>query len=78
MRSYLKVDVLVLKEGAATFHSPPGGTVSGAAAVADRYRKDATSFQPGGMTRFEILQREPFSSPARTCLRSPSHDLIMG
>ncbi len=32
-----RVDALVPKEGAATFHSPPGDTVSGAAAVAARY-----------------------------------------
>ena len=33
------VDVLLPKEGAATFHSPPVDTVSGAGAVAARYRK---------------------------------------
>ena len=52
------VDALVAKEGAATFHSPLGDTVFGAAAVAARYRNDAASFKAGGVTRFEILQQE--------------------
>jgi len=52
------VDALVAKEGAATFHSPIVDTVFGAAAVAARYRNDAASFKAGGVTRFEILQKE--------------------
>jgi len=52
------VDALVAKGGAATFHSPLGDTVFGAAAVAARYRTDAASFKAGGGTRFEILQKE--------------------
>ena len=52
------LDDLVTRRGAATFHSPRGDTISGADAVARRYREDAASFEPGGTSRFEILQIE--------------------
>ena len=52
------LDDLVTRRGAATFHSPRGDTVSGADAVAKRYREDAASFEPGGTSRFEVLQKE--------------------
>jgi ketosteroid isomerase-like protein len=52
------LDNLVTKNGAATFHSPRGDTVSGADAVADRYRVDAASFESGGTSHFEILQKD--------------------
>src|SRR5579884_2919814 len=54
---YSPLAPLVASEGAASFHSPQGDTVSGPGAVAERYRKDADSFQPGGRSRFEILQK---------------------
>lgn len=55
---YSSLAPLVAKEGAASsFHSPQGDTVSGARAVAERYRKDADSFRTGGRSRFEILQK---------------------
>jgi NAD(P)H-dependent FMN reductase/ketosteroid isomerase-like protein len=44
------------REGPATFLSPRGDTVQGAAAVAARYERDATSFERGGSNRLEILQ----------------------
>ena len=50
------VDAMVPHHGAATFHSPGGDSVSGAAEVAKRYSKDADFFQPAGTSRFEILQ----------------------
>ncbi len=54
---YSPLAPLVASVGAASFHSPQGDTVSGAKAVADRYRKDARSFQAGGKSRLEILQK---------------------
>jgi ketosteroid isomerase-like protein len=48
---------LIAHTGAASFHSPRGDTVTEADAVAERYRRDATSFQAGGQSRFEILQK---------------------
>lgn len=54
---YSPLAPLVAGEGAATFHSPQGDTVSGPEAVAERYRKDVGSFQAGGRSRFEILQK---------------------
>jgi ketosteroid isomerase-like protein len=51
------LDRLVPDTGEATFHSPIGDSVSGAAAVADRYRRDAASFQVGGESRFDVLQK---------------------
>jgi ketosteroid isomerase-like protein len=51
------LDNLVTKHGTATFHSPRGDTVSGADAVAHRYRDDAASFESGGTSRFEVLQK---------------------
>ena len=54
---YSRLAPLVADEGAASFHSPQGDTVSGAKAVAARYRKDADGFQPGGRSRFAILQK---------------------
>ncbi len=52
------LDALVTKDGAATFHSPRGDTVSGADAVATRYCSDAASFAPGGETNLEVLQMD--------------------
>lgn len=54
---YTPLAPLVATEGAASFHAPQGDTVSGARNVAERYRQDAGSFQPGGKSRFEILQQ---------------------
>jgi ketosteroid isomerase-like protein len=51
------LDSLVTRNGAATFHSPRGDTVSGADAVATRYRSDAASFAPGGETALQVLQQ---------------------
>jgi ketosteroid isomerase-like protein len=52
------LDVMVPKEGNASFHSPRGDSVFGAAAVAERFRRDAAAFARGGTTRFEIEQKE--------------------
>jgi ketosteroid isomerase-like protein len=49
------VDELVPEEGEATFFSPLGDVVSGAPAVAGRYRHDSEAFHPDGTTRFEVL-----------------------
>ncbi len=54
---YSQLAPLVPTEGQASFHSPQGDSVSGAHAVAERYRKDAASFQAGGKSRFEVLQK---------------------
>lgn len=51
------LDAIVPHAGDATFHSPGGDSVSGAAEVAARYQKDAGSFEPGGQSRFEVLQK---------------------
>ena len=42
------LDKLVVKQGDATFHSPRGDSLSGAAEVAARYISDAKIFEPGG------------------------------
>jgi ketosteroid isomerase-like protein len=52
------VDALIPHEGEASFHSPGGDSVSGAAKVAERYSKDAKIFEPEGESRFEVLQME--------------------
>lgn len=54
---YSRLAPLVAEQGAASFHSPRGDSVYGARAVAERYRKDAESFQPGGESQFEVLQK---------------------
>jgi ketosteroid isomerase-like protein len=51
------VDALVPHEGAASFLSPGGDSVTGAKAVAARYLKDAKAFKPGGKSKFEVLQK---------------------
>ena len=51
------VDALVPHDGKASFHSPGGDSVTGAKAVAARYRKDAKAFKPTGKSRFEVLQK---------------------
>jgi ketosteroid isomerase-like protein len=50
------LDVIVPREGAATFFHPRGPVVVGAAEVRTRYDGDAASFEPGGSTHFEVLQ----------------------
>lgn len=52
-----KVDSMVPHSGTASFHSPLGDTVTGGAAVAKRYLKDAAAFHDNGATRFEVLQK---------------------
>lgn len=49
------VDELVPDEGEATFFTPLGDVVSGAPAVAGRYRHDSEAIHPEGTTRFEVL-----------------------
>jgi ketosteroid isomerase-like protein len=51
------VDELVPDTGEATFLSPMGDSVSGAASVAERYRRDAGSFRAGGESRLDFLQK---------------------
>jgi len=48
---------MAIPSGEGTFHSPKGDTVTGADAVRKRYRDDAASFQAGGESRFEVLQK---------------------
>lgn len=52
------VDALIPHDGEASFHSPGGDSVSGAAKVARRYSKDVKNFEPEGKSRFEVLQME--------------------
>jgi NAD(P)H-dependent FMN reductase/ketosteroid isomerase-like protein len=47
---------MLAEEDPATFLSPRGDLVQGARAVADRYTRDAASFEPGGRNRLDILQ----------------------
>ena len=51
------LDAILPTHGDASFHSPRGDSVSGAEAVASRYRADASSFAPGGKGRFEVVQK---------------------
>jgi ketosteroid isomerase-like protein len=51
------LDKLVVKEGDATFHSPRGDSLSGAAEVGARYISDAKIFEPGGKSQLDILQQ---------------------
>lgn len=50
------LDAIVPADGAATFFHPRGPVVVGAAEVRARYDHDATSFESGGATHFEVLQ----------------------
>jgi len=52
------VEALIPHDGEASFHSPGGDSVSGAAKVAERYSEDAKNFQPEGKSHFEVLQME--------------------
>jgi ketosteroid isomerase-like protein len=47
---------ILAREDPATFFSPRGDVITGAAAVAARYDADAATFSRGGTNRFEILQ----------------------
>ena len=47
---------VVTHESEATFFGPAGGFEQGADRVFARYERDATSFQAGGDSHFEILQ----------------------
>jgi len=51
------VDKLVPSSGEATFFSPMGESVSGAASVGERYRRDAGTFRSGGESRLDFLQK---------------------
>jgi ketosteroid isomerase-like protein len=60
-RAYVRGDAaplgqVVAHEFEATFFGPAGGYEQGADRVFARYERDATSFQPGGDSHFEILQ----------------------
>ena len=60
-RSYVNgdpkpVDDMAARELSATFFPPNGGSTSGAAEVAERYRGDAAAFAPNSESSFEILQ----------------------
>ena len=48
--------LLVARSSPATFFGPQGGYCQGADAVGARYAADAAIFEPGGESRFEILQ----------------------
>jgi ketosteroid isomerase-like protein len=50
-----ELDELVPQAGEATFFSPLGDVVTGAAEVAGRYRHDSEAFHPDGTTHFEVL-----------------------
>jgi ketosteroid isomerase-like protein len=60
-RAYVRGDPaplgrIVAREGKATFFAPQGGYVAGAEDVFSTYQHDAAAFEPGGESRFEILQ----------------------
>jgi NAD(P)H-dependent FMN reductase/ketosteroid isomerase-like protein len=50
------LEAIVTKNDPATFFSPGGDTVRGAAAVTARYAHDAKLFQRGGTTKLEVFQ----------------------
>lgn len=50
------LDAIVTHVDSATFLSPAGDSVTGAAAVAQRYATDATGFAKGGTSKLEMLQ----------------------
>src|SRR5262245_43217870 len=52
-----EVDLVIPHEGAASFHSPGGDTVTGAQNVATRYRTDVALFHDNGVSRFEVIQK---------------------
>jgi NAD(P)H-dependent FMN reductase/ketosteroid isomerase-like protein len=52
------LDAIVSRSDPATFLSPGGDAMSGAAAIAKRYVSDAVSFTKGSTSRLEILQSE--------------------
>jgi ketosteroid isomerase-like protein len=52
-----EVDAIVPHEGASSFHSPGGDTVTGAQNVATRYRTDVALFDNNGVSRFEVIQK---------------------
>jgi ketosteroid isomerase-like protein len=47
---------MVAQELPATFFSPRGDATKGAPEVAERYQRDAQSFEPGGSNKIEVLQ----------------------
>lgn len=49
------LDSIAVREGTATFFPPRGTIIKGNAAVAKRYRRDATLFSPGSKNKLEIL-----------------------
>lgn len=51
------VDALSTKAALATFFHPSGDVMQGAKAVTERVDRDATSFDKGGTTHFEVMQR---------------------
>jgi ketosteroid isomerase-like protein len=60
-RSYVQGDAeplgrIVTHGLPATFFSPQGGHLEGAEEVSSTYQRDATSFEPGGDSDFQILQ----------------------
>jgi hypothetical protein len=56
MRDPSPLDAIVPGDGAATFFHPMDPFVIGAAEVRARYDRDASSFEAGGTTHFEVLQ----------------------
>ena len=50
------LDAIVTRIDSATFMSPGGDSVTGSAAVAQRYASDVASFAPGGTSKLEMLQ----------------------
>jgi NAD(P)H-dependent FMN reductase/ketosteroid isomerase-like protein len=50
------LDAIVTRRDPASFFSPKGDCLHGAAAVATRYKTDAGSFSPQGISLFEVLQ----------------------
>jgi ketosteroid isomerase-like protein len=51
------VDAIVPHEGAASFHSPGGETVTGGQEVARRYLTDAALFHDNGVSDFQVIQK---------------------
>ena len=53
---YAPLDAIITQHGVATFFGPGGGHIHGPKHVATAYEKGAASFEPGGKSRFQILQ----------------------
>ena len=51
------IEALLPKQGDVSFHGPRGDSLSGAEAVASRFREESSAFLPGGASHFEVIQK---------------------